>query len=150
MPLPRGPRLLILIGALGLFACGRGNDLESLGVYVYPGSVPVASENASGPPERRTWEFSSDKSFEEVVDWYRRRYRAPGHSLRGVDLGSIAPEIPGTAGREQRVFFIAAPAKRGASINVIIRNPDVDRAEGSVAEVTRISIVRKLRPEAGP
>jgi hypothetical protein len=144
MPLQHAPRLLVLMVVSGLFACGRGDDLDSLGVYVYPGSVPVASENASPRSERRTWEFSTDKSFEEVVDWYRRRYRSPGHNLRGVDLGSIAPEIPGTAGREQRVFFLTAPAKRGASINVIIRNPDVDRAEGSVAEVTRISIVRKL------
>lgn len=133
--------LLILLAAL---ACGRADDLESLGVYVYPGSTPVASENASEARDRRTWEFTTERSFEEVVDWYQRRYRTTGHALRGVDLGSIAPEVPGTAGREQRVFFITAPAREGgAEINVIIRNPDVDRVEGVLREATRISIVRK-------
>jgi hypothetical protein len=62
--------------------------------------------------------------------------------LRGVDLGSIAPEVPGTAGREQRVHFLTA-LSHGAEINVIIRNPDIDRVEGIVREATRISVVRK-------
>jgi len=141
MPARRVLAALLLFLAAGP-ACGRGGDLESLGVYVYPGSTPVASENASEARDRRTWEFTTDRSFEEVVDWYRRRYRTGGNALRGVDLGSIAPEIPGTAGREQRVYFIAAPA-HGAEIDVIIRNPDIDRVEGVVREATRISIVRK-------
>lgn len=134
--------LLLLAGA----ACGRAGDSESLGVYVFPGSTPVASENASEARDRRTWEFTTDRAFEEVVDWYQRRYREGGHALRGVDLGSIAPEVPGTAGREQRVWFLSAPV-RGAEIDVIIRNPDIDRVEGVVREATRISVVRTaLRP----
>lgn len=134
--------ILLLLLSLG---CGGGGDLESLGVYVYPGSTPVASENASESRDRRTWEFTTDRAFEEVVDWYQRRYRTLGHALRGVDLGSIAPEVPGTSGREQRVFFLTA-LSRGAEINVIIRNPDIDRAEGVVREATRISVVRKATP----
>ena len=63
--------LLLLAGA----ACGRKGDLQSLGVHVFPGSTPVASENASDSSDRRTWEFTTERSFEEVVDWYRRRYR---------------------------------------------------------------------------
>ncbi len=134
------PAILLLLFACA--ACGRGGDLRSLGVHVFPGSTPVASENAAETGDRRSWEFTTDRAFEEVVDWYQRRYRARGHALRGVDLGSIAPEVPGTAGREQRVFFLAAPV-RGAEIDVIIRNPDIDRVEGVVREATRISIVRK-------
>ena len=130
--------LLLLAGA----ACGPVGDPESLGVYVFPGSTPVASENASEARDRRTWEFTTERAFEEVVDWYQRRYRTRGHALRGVDLGSIAPEVPGTSGREQRVFFLTA-LSRGAEINVIIRNPDIDRVEGVVREATRISVVRK-------
>jgi hypothetical protein len=130
--------LLLLAGA----ACGGSDDLQSLGVHVFPGSTPVASENAAESGDRRTWEFTTERAFEEVVDWYQRRYRTRGHALRGVDLGSIAPEVPGTSGREQRVFFLTALA-RGAEINVIIRNPDIDRVEGVVREATRISILRK-------
>jgi len=130
--------LLLLAGP----ACGRGGDPRSLGVHVFPGSTPVASENAAESGDRRTWEFTTERAFEEVVDWYQRRYRTRGHALRGVDLGSIAPEVPGTSGREQRVFFLTA-LSRGAEINVIIRNPDIDRALGAVREATRISLVRK-------
>ena len=133
-----GMCLLLLAGA----PCGGSDDLQSLGVHVFPGSTPVASENAAESGDRRTWEFTTDRAFEEVVDWYQRRYRTGGNALRGVDLGSIAPEVPGTSGREQRVWFLAARV-RGAEIDVIIRNPDIDRVEGIVREATRISVVRK-------
>ena len=125
--------------------CGReSGDGDQEGIYVFPGAAPAAPQGGSSKPGRQTWDYTTDRSFEEVVSWYEQRYGLKGHPLRGPDLGAIAPEVPGASGREQRVYFLSAPEPGDrAVVNVMILNPDVDRAHGTIREITRISIIRQ-------
>jgi hypothetical protein len=133
--------------ALLLFAtdgCRRGSGGGPEGIYVFPGATPATPQGGSWKPGRQMWDYTTDRSFEEVVSWYEHHYKRRGHSLRGPDLGAIAPEVPGAAGREQRVYFLSAPDPKGhAVVNVMILNPDVDRARRTIHEITRISIIRQ-------
>jgi hypothetical protein len=149
-PLPRRVAVVMALALVLLVVategCRRGRERGGgpEGVYVFPGATPAAPQGGSPKPGRQTWDYTTDRSFEEVVSWYEHRYKRRGHPLRGADLGAIAPEVPGAAGREQRVYFLSAPDPEGhAVVNVMILNPDVDRVRHTIREITRISIIRQ-------
>jgi hypothetical protein len=141
-----GMTLALALFVVATEGCRRGHERGRgpEGIYVFPGATPAAPQGGSSKPGRQTWDYTTDRSFEEVVSWYEHRYKRRGHSLRGPDLGAIAPEVPGAAGREQRVYFLSVPDPAGhAVVNVMILNPDVDRARHTIREITRISIIRQ-------